>query len=317
MDRHRETAARNAEPWLLRVLRGEEPSIPGRAARAALSTLSPAYAAAVAARNAAFDLGLRRSHTLPRPVISVGNLSAGGTGKTPCVAEVLRTLLQLGRRPAVLMRGYRAPAHGVVGGDEAALYAQAFGDAVPVGANPDRLAAALDLLRRRPEVDAFVLDDGYQHRRVRRDLDLLLIDGESWGRDRLLPAGLLREPRAAIRRADLVIVTHADRGRDTLEALRACCAQPVLAAQHLWVGLVGGDGQTLPLDTVAGRRVLAVCGIGKPAGFAHALHRLAAPTSRLIEAITAVRASTVVRTPAAWTLADAAGAPSPCPGSSA
>ncbi|HRQ74118.1 MAG TPA: tetraacyldisaccharide 4'-kinase, partial [Phycisphaerales bacterium] len=142
------------------------PGLPGRLA-------AMVYGAAIARRNRAFDAG-RGVVTLDRPVISVGNLSTGGTGKSPTVAWVVRTLREAGRDPCIAMRGYRSR-DGV--SDEAEEYRAAFDD-LPVVARPDRLQGLIELFasERGGRVDAVVLDDGFQHRCIARALDLVLID---------------------------------------------------------------------------------------------------------------------------------------------
>ena len=184
--------------------------------RLALAPPSLAYRLAVAARNAAFDRGLLRARRLPRPVISVGNLAVGGAGKTPFAMLLARGLRARGLRAAVLSRGYGASAEGPFfprlvsngagailspreAGDEAHLLARGLPGTV-VAIDPDRLRAG-EMAARRFPVDVFILDDGFQHRRLRRDLDILLLDGTNpFGNGRLLPAGRLREPPSAARR---------------------------------------------------------------------------------------------------------------------
>lgn len=186
----------------------------------------PLYRAAIGRRNRAFDAG-KGVTKVELPVISIGNLSVGGTGKTPMVMHVLTLLLEAGLRPCVAMRGYRAkhrptrsqpmliidqarmPAHD---SDEADEYRRVFPD-VPVIAQPDRLAGIRRLLDEpfQPTVDCVVLDDGFQHRRIARDLDVVLIDASrSPFVDRLLPRGWLREPVESLKRAHAVVITHAE-----------------------------------------------------------------------------------------------------------
>lgn len=171
--------------------------------------LAPAawlYGCAIALRNRRFDRHAAASHAAPVPVISVGNLTVGGVGKTPMVIELVHRLIALGRRPAVLTRGYGArPGRAA---DEVLELRSALPD-TPVVVDADRVrgaaAAALQ------GADVVVLDDGFQHRRLRRDLDLVLVDAlNPWGGGRLLPAGRLREPLASLRRAHAVIITRAN-----------------------------------------------------------------------------------------------------------
>src|SRR5688500_17263566 len=153
------------EERYLRIVSGDARGASAAAARAGLSLLSPLYGAAVRGRNMAFDRGSRRVVTLPRPVVSVGNLTVGGTGKTPVVAWLCQRLMGAGHRPAVLMRGYKAQPGEK--GDEQRLLEELLGPQVPVEADADRVRAAERVVTRFPETSIFILDDAYQHRRVR------------------------------------------------------------------------------------------------------------------------------------------------------
>jgi len=243
------------------------------ALRLATRLAEPAYAFAVARRNARLD---RRDPTpLGRPTVSVGNLTTGGTGKTPVVQWVCRQLITAGRRPAVLLRGYR-------GGDEAAEHRAALGGDAVVEPDPDRIAAAGRVLESDPTVTSFVLDDGFQHRRARRDLDLVLIDAtRPFGHDHLLPRGMLREPVDALARADGVIVTRCESADDpAIEAIdqritEATGRPPLAHTAFAWSALRDGSDER-PVDDLRRMRVVGVTGIGNPEAFAAALRRHAA-----------------------------------------
>jgi tetraacyldisaccharide 4'-kinase len=229
----------------------------------ALTPLSWLFGAATGARNFLFDLGLLRAHPLGLPAVSVGNVSVGGTGKTPVSAWVAAQLREMGARPAILLRGY--------GDDEPLVHAR-LNPGMPVIANPDRVAAAAEAKAQGATV--LVLDDAFQHRRAARDLDLVLVAAEQGEAHRLLPAGPLREGRRALRRAQLVIVTR--KSTTLAEAERVAAA---------WTGFAGApptavlalnpgplqpldpSGASLPLGTLAGKRVLAISAIGAPAAF--------------------------------------------------
>ncbi len=223
-------------------------------------------------RSRSFDRG-KGVVRINRPVISVGNLSVGGTGKTPMVAKIVTELRAMGRDPAIAMRGYGATKEN--GSDEAAVYTRQFED-LPIVAQPNRLAGLLQMFGtdRGERVSAVVLDDGFQHRRIARDLDIVLIDAtRSPFEDELLPAGWLREPVAALRRAGLIGITHAESVdqiavRD-LERRFAEAAPhaPVIICRHTWTGLLGADGPPQPSSALRGRRVVASCGIGNPDAF--------------------------------------------------
>jgi tetraacyldisaccharide 4'-kinase len=220
---------------------------------------------------------LREARRLPRPVVCVGNLTTGGTGKTPVVIWLARQLLRQGRRPAILLRGYRA---GAGGSDEAALLddalnAGAAGAAgVTVHTGADRFASGTAALRVHPEIDAFVLDDGFQHRRLARDLDVVLIDATNpFGYGHLLPRGLLREPLTALRRASVMVITRADQAHTTSldETIRVIRQHnpnvPIFRARHALQTLLDPRNTPRPIDDLRGRRVFVFCGIGNPQGF--------------------------------------------------
>jgi tetraacyldisaccharide 4'-kinase len=195
------------------------------------------YSTAITSRNRRFDRG-EGVQRVDRPVVSVGNITTGGTGKTPMVAWIAQTLLEAGHHPAIAMRGYKA-ARGEAGDEE--LEYRSLLPLVPVIANPDRVSALRSFLPQHREIDCVILDDGFQHRRLHRDLDLALIDAKADTlRDELLPAGNLREPPANLSRASAVIITHADDGVDAglAQEIDRWHGKPPLAwTRHAWTGL--------------------------------------------------------------------------------
>jgi len=233
----------------------------------ALSPLSMLFGAVTFARNAAYDAELFPSRALGAPSVSVGNLSVGGTGKTPVSAWVAQQLLARGARPAILLRGY--------GDDEPAVHRELTPDAVVV-ANPDRIAGAKAAIAGGATV--LVLDDGFQHRRARRDVDIVLIAAEQGGLRRLLPAGPLREGPQSLRRAQLLVVTRKTASMAEAERVaadwKARGGVPGLATAvvHLAPGDLtcgsGASAQRQPLSALAGRRILAISAIGAPQAFA-------------------------------------------------
>lgn len=277
---------------LMAVLSGCDRRPAAAALRLALSLAVPCYAAAVAVRNHAYQRRWLPIHRLPRAVISIGNLTTGGTGKTPAVIALTRMLADMGRHPAVLLRGYRA---GAAGSDEALEMAAALGPSIPVAAHPDRVQAAAAAVTLTPEVDVFLLDDGFQHRRVHRDLDLVLLDAtRPFGFDRLLPRGLLREPPRSLARAHGVILTRADQvGAEVVAALarqvESLTGRPPLAhAVHAWTRLRrhdGGSESESPLEVLSSTPVLAVVAIGNPEAFAAMLRHHAGKAMRGIEVL--------------------------------
>ena len=251
----------------------------------ALRWLGPFLAAGFGAGSAltrrAYDRGWAKSVRAAVPVLSVGNLTAGGTGKTPTVAYLARGLIQRGlaRKPAVLMRGYGARRPGEAN-DEARELQKLLGEAAPILCNPNRELAAAQAVAR--DCDAIILDDGFQHRRLARDLDIVLIDAtDPFGGGHYLPWGRLREPPEALARAQAVIITRADhaepaeleRLKETLKLL-APGAGLSLARQTPQVlrRICGPDGEAM-LDELKGKKVLALCGIGNPDPFVEQLRR--------------------------------------------
>lgn len=277
------------------------------------------YGAAVAARNRRFDAG-RDVARLPCPVVSIGNLTLGGTGKTPMVAEVARMLDAAGRRPIVALRGYKSRDGR---SDEAELHRQAL-PGMPVIVGADRRRAILESGVDLAPPSVMILDDGFQHRRLARDLDVVLVDATRPGLDdRLVPAGWLREPVGGLRRADVVIVTRAT-GVDHRLASRIEQAHgrpPVAWTSHAWNSLEVHGGTAGPelacMDWLRGRRVATLSGTGHPDSFramvrehgaeelanlpaADHQHYDAAAAARLERAVETAGASCLVTTAKDW-----------------
>lgn len=233
-----------------------------RATRASLMPLGWLYGAAVSLRNAAFDRGVFAAHSLGVPTVSVGNLTVGGTGKTPVAAWLAGRLIEAGAKPAILLRGY--------GGDEALVH-ERLNPGIPVIADADRERGAEAAKSRGATV--LVLDDGFQHRRVRRDADIVLLSADRSGPVRSLPAGPWREPLASLSRASIVAVTRKNasplRARELLSsALRyapgAAAVVLYLAADQL---RRADDGVADESAVLSGMSVLAISGIGDPRAF--------------------------------------------------
>lgn len=237
--------------------------------RGGLSLAEPGYRAVVALRNAGFDRGWKRIERVSVPVISVGNVTTGGTGKTPAVAWITNWLAAQGFRPVIVSRGYRALDEG--GNDEKRLMDQLC-PGVPHLQNRLRGAAAREAITRHG-AGSIVLDDAFQHRQLHRDLDVVLIDAlNPWGFGHLLPRGLLREPRQSLARADVVVMTRCGqveplRREELRQEIGRWTAAPVLESTFAVTRLVNSRGETRTLAGLAGERVAAFCGIGNPAGF--------------------------------------------------
>jgi len=203
-------------------------------------------------------------------VISVGNITTGGTGKTPLVVWLCRLLGEKSLKCAVVTRGYKS-AKGLVS-DEPAILARACPKA-KVLVNADRVAAAGRAVNEFA-AEVLVMDDGFQHRRLGRDLDIVAIDAtRPFGYDRLLPAGLLREPKRAIRRADAVVITHYDQSTATdIELLekqiRRIKPDIVIAKAIHRHRCARGTGEvSYDLDELRQKAIFAFCGIGNPEAF--------------------------------------------------
>jgi tetraacyldisaccharide 4'-kinase len=239
-----------------------------------LRTLEIPYTAAVSVRNWRFDTGSAKANSAGVPVISVGNITLGGTGKTPTVEWLGLWFAKRGVRVGLVSRGYGSQSGQP--NDEALELAQKL-PGVPHVLDPDRVRGA------RRAIDEFgcqlvLLDDAFQHRRLARDFDIVLIDAlEPFGFGHVFPRGTLREPLSGWSRADALVLTRAElvdeprraeiRGRALAIAPRAIW----LEATHAPRVLRTARGDEQPLDSVKGNRVAAFCGIGNPDGFRHAL----------------------------------------------
>ena len=248
----------------------------GAAARAALWLPGKAYGLAMRARRAMYEHGLFHRHAAPVPVVSVGNITAGGSGKTPFVVMLADHLAAFGHTPAILLRGYRESADGI--SDEAALYRRACPTALTY-AHSNRTASARQAVRDGATI--LLMDDGFQHLRLRRDLDIVLIDATApWGGGNTIPGGLLREPPAALANADALVVTRSDQAPRAVPAIRERLAHfstaPVFTARHKPARLHTLSGETIPLSRLAGLPVAALAGIARPEAFCATLEQLGA-----------------------------------------
>lgn len=253
----------------LRLVRGEIRGPLASLGRLGLSVGAVGYRLGAGIRNVAFDRGWKTIHRASVPVISVGNVTLGGTGKTPMVEWLARWFRDRDVRVCLLSRGY-----GQAGSvnDEGLVLEENLPD-VPHLQGPDRVnlaAIAVEEL----ETQLILLDDGFQHRRLARDLDVVLLDAlDPFGLGRLFPRGLLREPVGSLRRADVVVVSRADLVSDERrrwirdQVARRAGAIPVLESRHAPRDLVDGDGGAEPLGDLSGSRVAAFCGVGNPEGF--------------------------------------------------
>jgi tetraacyldisaccharide 4'-kinase len=247
----------------------------GKRARAARAMLAPAealYGAVIATRGKLYDWGIFRATEFSVPVLSVGNLSVGGTGKTPVAAWLAHRFLERGAAPAIVLRGY--------GGDETIVH-ERLNEGIPVIAAADRVRGIREAIAQ--GVDVVVLDDAFQHRRARRDADILLVSADAWrGKPRLLPAGPWREPLRAARRATLVIITRKTADRSAVEDVKRALANAAPRVPVAIAHLAPGDlkstatGQTLPLQALHGADLTAIAAIAQPESFFKQLTELGA-----------------------------------------
>ncbi len=239
----------------------------------ALTPLSWLFGIATALRRVLYRAGVLATTRLPVPVIVVGNITVGGTGKTPLTAWLVRGLLKRGRRPGIVSRGHggaNATPRSVAGsddprvaGDEPLLLART---GVPIWIGRDRVGAARALLAAHPDVDVLVSDDGLQHYALGRDVEIIVVDGaRGYGNGRLLPAGPLREPASRATTVDAIVIT----GEPSAGALRSGTTVPDFAMRLTGERFVNLADPTRSVDagTFRGGRVHALAGIGNPERF--------------------------------------------------
>jgi tetraacyldisaccharide 4'-kinase len=272
----RERNLEDLELYLLEVMedrrRGPWPEV----LRALAAAASGAFSAGVGLRHWLYDRGVLRRRSAPLPVISVGNLTAGGTGKTPFVSYLAGGLTGKGRRPAIVARGYGAARAGT-SNDELAMLAAQHPGLLTVAA-PDRLSGCVRA--RGQGADLALLDDGFQHLALERDLDILLIDATCpFGNGYLLPRGTLREPVEGAARAGLAVLTRVDLAglapvgelRTWLDRLKP--GMPVVECSFRPRELrpLSGQSERLPAEELSGRRVGAFAALASPRAFGRAL----------------------------------------------
>lgn len=277
------------------IVSGEDQSVLGDIARSSLGLLSKGYEKAVSIRNARFDEG-KGVTKVTVPVISVGNITAGGTGKTPMVRFICDVLTQKGLHPTVLSRGYRAEDNNKniiiskdgtmlvepsISGDEAWLLAKVLQKSnVIIGRERSKSA---EIAINELGADCLIMDDGFQHRALARDIDIVLIDASNpFGYEHVLPRGLLREPLSGLQRANIIVLTKVDQvAPGIVSGIRKRLTQmipnvPVYETTHKprfmytlddWAnGSVGAS-----VDAYKEQRIMAVSGIGNPQSFTQTL----------------------------------------------
>lgn len=278
-----------------------------------LRPVSALYTAIVTLRNTLYTRGIFQARRLPCTVISVGNIVVGGTGKTPTVIAIAKQLQEDGVRIAILLRGYarQSPQEKITvvsdgekrlcshaeSGDEADMMARLL-PGIPIIVGRNRYAAG-QLAIERFKSDVLILDDGFQHRQLHRDVDIVTVDAtRPFGIGQLLPAGTLREPLTALRRADILLLTRADkpaqvsriRGKLRTLAPNTPILESVHRPMHLYrlkaqSPLAENDAvaEPLSLNWLSGKRLLAICGIGNPNAFVATLNQYTPETVDLLE----------------------------------
>jgi tetraacyldisaccharide 4'-kinase len=283
--------------WIQRAWRRE--GLLGKSLWLLLVPASAIFSLVVGLRNALFSLHWCRTRALGRPAISIGNLTVGGTGKTPSCIWLARALKKHGLRSAILTRGYggkrSAPliflggANGTgalasseeiaAAGDEPCMMAKIYGQTVAVCEN--RFLAARELLSR-GQIDVFILDDGFQHRWVQREADLVLLgsDASGW----TLPAGPFREPPTALARADFLLITDAE--KEWTDRTRSFCDKLSFRGSLAPIALLGyqeSQWKEYPLSLLHRNKIIAVAGIAHPERFYRLLHEFESDIVNVLE----------------------------------
>jgi tetraacyldisaccharide 4'-kinase len=272
----------NQRDWY-NLISGSKAGIAAAVVRAILGIVGFIYLVIVGVRNFLYSRDILKSYGVTKaglkttdraqatvPVISIGNITAGGTGKTPLVIWLCNYLRAKGINCAILTRGYKA-AQGANTDEPAVLAKNCPGTSVIV--NPDRLAGAIEAVRRH-KAQVLVMDDGFQHRRLHRNIDIVTIDAtQPFGFGKMLPAGLLREPVTSLKRAHAAIITRSDQvakqDLDSLAGMLKSINQNIVIAYavHNPVCAVSAGDKKIPLERLKGKPVFAFCGIANPDAF--------------------------------------------------
>ena len=261
-----------------RLVDGRATGLVATLGRTGLSTIEIPYEALVRLRNYGYEHSILTTKKASAPVISVGNLTLGGTGKTPLVAWLAHWFAQHNKKPAIISRGYKAKTGQL--SDEAAEL-KILLPTVPHYANKQRIIAAREAITKGSDV--LLLDDGFQHRQISRDLNLVTIDAtDPFGCNRLFPRGLLREPLWGLKRADALVLTRTDQvSIKTRNEIQEQCFRfvgshdkPWIETEHRPSNLRLVDGTTQPLKTLQDKRILSLSAIGNPAAFHRTLTTL-------------------------------------------
>ena len=264
---------------LLEIISGRRNDVASRCIRGILGLLTPLYRIGFWFKNRKFDAGTAEIAKVDVPVISIGNITTGGTGKTPMVVWLCRKLRERNLRVAIVSRGYGRENTGMGRNDEALELEHRLPD-VPHLQDPDRARMAETAVYEL-ESEVIVLDDGFQHRKLHRDFDLVLIDAtQPFGFGRVLPRGLLREPLSNLKRADAIVLTRSQ-FVDEQEEERIHQQIKKFAPQARWAAckttprsFLQYSGKETGLESLREQRVLAFCAVGNPKGFELTLNEL-------------------------------------------
>lgn len=256
------------------LISGKDSSVSAKLIRLLLRVISVFYSLIIWLRNVGFNLGILRSYKIDATVISVGNITAGGTGKTPIVMWLCNLLAEKNIKIAIVSRGYKSKTGTL--GDEAAMMVNNCPMA-KITINNDRVSGANNAIEKY-DVEAIVLDDAFQHRRIKRDMDIIAIDATCpFGFGRILPSGLLRESPSSLKRAQAVIITRTDQcDKDTLREIESKIKSynPDILITHSTHKIVSAKkikNETITIEDLKEKKVFAFCGIGNPESFSKSL----------------------------------------------
>ena len=260
-----------------KLISGKTAGVTAAVLRLGLRFISLFYGAVIRLRNFLYDNKWLKNTGVNAVVISIGNITTGGTGKTPLVIHLYKQIVQ-NYEIAILIRGYKTTQDYA---DEPELLKKSCPDAKVI-VNPDRVAAAREAINKFA-AKVLIMDDGFQHRRLHRDLDIVTIDAACpFGFNRILPAGLLREPLNALKRADAVVITRCDQIpqnelANLKEKLQQINPRMVIAkAIHAPVGVRTTDGKKNSIAELTAKNIFAFCGIGNPDAFFNTIRKIPA-----------------------------------------
>ncbi len=255
-----------------KLISGESTGLAAVTLRLFLAIAAAAYSIGIRLRNFLYSKRWLKTYTADVPVISVGNITTGGTGKTPLVIWLCKFLQQKEIRCAVLTRGYKTHTQTRVTIDEPVILAESCPEAKII-VNPDRVEAAAEAVNK-VGAKVLIMDDGFQHRRLHRDLDIVTIDGTCpFGYGKLLPAGLLREPLDSLKRADAAVVTRCDQISESKlsqieKKLQLINLDMIIAKSiHNPICAKSVTGEEITIEQLRSRKIFAFCGIGNPDAF--------------------------------------------------